>query len=59
MDPKKIKKLAERLAKNPELLKKVRSGDEPYWTWGIIEDEELVRATVELMDRKSRPQAAR
>jgi len=52
MDPKKIKKLAERLANNPELLAKVRSADQPYWTLGITDDEELVRKTVELMDRK-------
>jgi len=52
MDPKKIKQLAERLAKNPELLAKVRAADQPYWTLGINEDEALVRKTVELMDRK-------
>jgi len=52
MDPKKIKQLAKRLAKNPELLAKVRAADQPYWIWGITDDEELVRKTVELMDRK-------
>ena len=52
MDPKRIKQLAKRLANNPELLEKVRSGDQPYWTWGVTEDEEIVRATLKLMDGK-------
>lgn len=54
-DPKQIKALATKLAKNPAFYAKVRtalSDTKPLFVWGINEDENLIRETVELMDRK-------